>query len=187
MDLNLAKEVNKVECTSLNMDQLVEGADINIVAAAVAVSVCAEGTVTGTNWHIAGDVWDFLCNDRTLRAISTKTPAQTAVRMAYKAMQTGLKSEEMGVSIVNDVMYDSHADKYEEIKKWVDSPFTYYELVSSKPGQRGGTHKFKRMVKSTKCTTCASKSNAQCSRSMCAKCCRAADGECHLKSHVSRQ
>ena len=89
VDLHLPKDVNLVTYECLQPALLLKSADINAVA--IVAEVRVEGAaVKDIRWHIGSDLVAFLLEDQTLRIVRTDNQAQSIVRLAYKAMKSGL-------------------------------------------------------------------------------------------------
>jgi hypothetical protein len=82
--LKLGSDVNVVLFEKLNPVLLLKSADVNAVAMVANVQVQGQDGKHIT-WHIGSGLWAFLLDDPTLRVLRTDNPAQSLVRMAYKA------------------------------------------------------------------------------------------------------
>ena len=88
-DLKLGGIVNLVFFEKLNPHLLLRSADINAVAMVAHVETQGQD-VKRITWHIGSALLEFLLKDQTLRVLRTENPAQSLVRMAYKAWKHGL-------------------------------------------------------------------------------------------------
>jgi hypothetical protein len=89
VDLKLGGIVNLVFFEKLNPHLLLRSADINAVAMVAHVETQGQD-VKRITWHIGSALLEFLLKDQTLRVLRTENPAQSLVRMAYKAWKHGL-------------------------------------------------------------------------------------------------
>ncbi len=124
------REVNFVHCTELNTQSLLNTCDINAVQASIFVHVQPSGAVKRCKLTVGPALWHFLLRDRTLQAISFKTPAQTFVRLAYKAFQHQHLKVDYKILTLTGEVYASHQRKVAEMTGWKSSPFDEYMLVS---------------------------------------------------------
>ena len=109
VDLQLGKPVNLVHFTHLNAKLLLASADINAVAMVAEVLV-RDKTVTNVTWHVGASFWSFL-EDKVLRIPRTSIPAQSAVRVAYKAWKGNLSFDLGSLDLEDGVLYASHVAK----------------------------------------------------------------------------
>jgi hypothetical protein len=86
----LPRRVDLIKCKNLTPDNLVANNDINTGGICVVVKLSPDRTVKSTEVVIADYTWHFLLNSQVIRAMHMNTPAQTAVRAAFKSMEYGL-------------------------------------------------------------------------------------------------
>lgn len=181
--LGLTQDVQFVRCTELSMEYFSRSCDINIVKVATHVEV-ADGKVVSVHWQVSPEFWDFIFNERALKHLTTKTPSQTGVRLAYKAWQTGLPFWlGDGLDILQGEFFPGHHKKYEEMKLWERNPFAAYEAIPVEG--KSNTWQFIKPSKSIKCTICGKKANQKCNAAsgpLCAKCCQA-KAPCRVTTH----
>ena len=109
LDLKLGKPINIVQFTNLNAKLLLASADINAVAMVAEVGVQGK-IVTNVMWHVGASFWAFL-EDKVLCIPRTATPAQSAVRLAYKAWKGNLPFDIGAHNLGEGILYASHVAK----------------------------------------------------------------------------
>lgn len=80
----IPKELNIIKAKNLNQTNLRETADINAIAINMLVRVPFM-----VRWDVSPEFWGFVFSKR-LRTLNSRTPAQTLIRVAYKAFQMGV-------------------------------------------------------------------------------------------------
>ncbi len=178
LDLKLGGEVNLVTFESLNADLLLQSADINAVAAVVEVTVDNE-QVTNTLWKVESPLWAFLLEDQTLRILKTDNPAQTFVRVAFKAFSNDLPFDLGAVDPQYGHLYKAQLDKMKSLeeKKWSANPLKQYAVQQYKK-----VHKLVRKVCSQE--GCGKKNNVLCPQRMCSNCCAKSGQKCAQHKHT---
>ena len=132
--------INLVECKGLSLMTVVNGRDINIVGAAVHVTVSPAGHITKEKLIIAPDLWDFMLGDHIIRPVREATPAATCMRIAYKAMEAGLQYDWRSLRPDIGVLYRSHAKQVMVLKKLNRDPLRGLTLHARYDGK---SHKYR--------------------------------------------
>jgi hypothetical protein len=169
-----ALEVNTIRCQNLNMDDLVEGCDINAVQAGFTVDENGE-----IAWRIGPAFFHFILSDHTLRPINLGSPSATMVRLAYKAYQLRLPVTYDGLNCLRGVVFESHSEKVKALNDWSDNPFLEFRLIKDK---HRAVYHFER----TSCAAipCAQKATLTCQQLMCKTHCQQQGKPC--RAHKQR-
>ena len=149
--------------------------DINACAAGAVINV-VEGKVASFKWLIQPSCWHFLLVDQIFRPISNRTGAQTLIRLAFKSLQLKLpyskefRGEELDNVTGDDIIYKSHREKYDQMAKWADNPFSpsEFSLVAKSKTSWFFEDKF------ASCPTCHGRGSKACkNKRLCKTCCTA--------------
>ena len=113
VNLGLDKEVNFVHAANIPMgEDFLQTIDVNVVGVCCEVQVNGDGKVQSSKAFIHPAFFVFAIACPTVEEpIRLNTPAQTCVRIAYKAMKLGLKFDFGGLDPCKGVLFNSHRVK----------------------------------------------------------------------------
>ena len=105
--------------------------DVNITASCFHVSYSSDELFT---MHAAPVFWEFLFGKENEHKVSTARPyvaanygSTTFVCIAFKVFEMELPFSFGGVDCTNGTLAKSQKEKFDKMKKWVDSPFHEYQ------------------------------------------------------------
>jgi hypothetical protein len=127
--VGVPKEVNIITCEDQTSGQIIGqgNVDINVVACAIHVTVDASrGIVQQQHWTIRPSFWHFFLESGIIEPLTDTTPAQTAVRVAYKAWELELafsldfNGTGATLGFLSGVLFSSHKAKALQLQQQED-------------------------------------------------------------------
>jgi hypothetical protein len=180
---DMVQKANVIECVNLSPASLLDGADLNLIACCLQVTVSGP-QVTDVKWKIAPSCWEFLLDSSSkIKARSLATGAQTMIRGSYKAMEIVGQSRQVdlrGLDPSKGVVFASHKAKFDKLTAWEGNPLKGFRLTST----IGKAWKLVEHGVGLACATCGKKGNRTCVGKNCVVCCPGINCKAHKKTSV---
>jgi hypothetical protein len=176
-------DVNIISGTCINQAGLLADADIN------AVAVNAQFDAGAMTWCIDAEFWDFLTT-RVLRALITKTPAITLIRLLWKAEQLLLDYDSGELQLcpsdhatASDYwFYESQKEKIEKLaaaSAYAEKYEAHFKNATINVNNAKKTYWYT----PSHCPTCGSRNRKDCVQYLCKGCCVSVRHEGGCKAH----